>query len=425
MSFYCDNCHFANNEIQPAGEIQERGSIYTFRLDGLDDLERQLVKSDTAVFRVEDIDLEVPAGRGRLTNVEGILSELLGDLEAPQKKRKKEDPELWAKVDLVIQPILGILLGHKKELPCTITLDDPAGNSWIQPAAADSSKKGKYACKEYPRTPEQNEALGLGETDEQDGGAVHVQTEEGDSLEGVDILEGQVYDLPTNCPGCAKDQGHTIIQMVKIPHFKQVILWSTHCTACEYTSRDVKTGGEVSAKGQRIWLNVQGPKDLGRDILKSETCLLTIPNLEFSVEPGTMGGRFTTVEGLLREMRDQLKGKVYGLGGENESSDSRHGGDKQAWITVFAQLDQAIDAEIPYTILMEDPLHNSYCQSFDDLGPGMDSQIRSEEYERTKAEDDDLDLTDMKTKLNEDGEYVRDIDGMSRDASSGTEKETA
>jgi len=57
---------------------------------------------------------------------------------------------------------------------------------------------------------------------------------------------------------------------------------------------------------------------------------------------------------------------------------------------------------------MEDPLANSYCQNFDVPGPGKDPQIRVEEYDRTEGEESDLGLTDMKTKLNEDGEYVRD-----------------
>lgn len=419
MSFYCDNCHFANNEIQPAGEIQERGSVYTLRIDNLEDLERQIVKSDTAVFRLEHPEIEVPPGRGRLTNLEGILSEMLSDLDGPQKKRKKEDPELWEKVDLVIQPLLGILQAHKKQLPCTITLNDPAGNSWIEPSPADFSKKDKYIFKEYPRSDDQNEALGLGETEEQKDGAEGVQS---DGMEGVDIVEGQAYELPVTCPGCRKNQGLTVIQMVKIPHFKQVIVWKTQCAACEYSEGVVKTGGAISPKGQRISVNIRGPKDLGRDILKSETCLLTIPEIEISVQRGTLGGRFTTVEGLLTEIRDSLKGKVYGLDGENESSDSRPESDRQAWTNVFGQLDKAIEGEIPFTIVMEDPLSNCYCQSYDDIGPGMDSQIQSEEYERTEEEEDDLGLADMKTKLNEDGEYVRetfDTEGNLDDVTGG------
>lgn len=40
--------------------------------------------------------------------------------------------------------------------------------------------------------------------------------------------------------------------------------------------------------------------------LQSNTCGLKIPELELEMEEGSLGGRFTTVEGLLTEIRDQV-----------------------------------------------------------------------------------------------------------------------
>ena len=40
---------------------------------------------------------------------------------------------------------------------------------------------------------------------------------------------------------------------------------------------------------------------------QAETSSLFIPELEFELHSGTLGGRFTTVEGLLRNALDQLK----------------------------------------------------------------------------------------------------------------------
>lgn len=68
MSFYCEHCHFKNNEIQPAGEIQEQGAKYIFKLDQMDDLERKVVKSDTAILRIEELRL-----RSRLDE-DGLLT---------------------------------------------------------------------------------------------------------------------------------------------------------------------------------------------------------------------------------------------------------------------------------------------------------------------------------------------------------------
>ena len=418
MSFYCDHCHFKNTEVQAAGEIQERGSKYSLKMDQLPDMERQIVKSDSATFRIEDLDLEIPAGRGRLTNVEGILADILKDLEDSQKRRKQEDPGLFAKIDVIVQSLLQMMIGHR--FPYTITMDDPAGNSWIEPSPLDAS--GKYSRNEYARTPEQNAALGLGTGEsepEVDNEAVAAERKklgmvgdvvptyvDGAAMDGVDIIDGQMYTLPCHCPGCAKSADMNIT-MVQIPYFKQVILSAIVCTHCGYRTNDVKTGGEFPVKGQRIWLDVENSTDLSRDILKSETCCLKIPACSVEVQPGTMGGRFTTVEGLLTQIRDDLRGSIFDVDDVDSSGgDSMPNKQKQAWDDFFHKLTQAIRGEMKYTILMEDPLANSYVQSF--TAPEPDPQIRTEEYDRTVEEEEDLGLTDMRTHMNADGVYVKE-----------------
>lgn len=278
MSFYCEHCGFKNNEVQAAGEIQQQGINYSFKLDHADDLERQIVKSDTAVLKIEDFDLDVelPPGRGRLTNVEGILSEVLKDLEDGQKKYKKKDPELFEKLGTVVQNLIKMINGAKG----TISLNDPAGNSWIEPSQSDSSLKGKYVRKQYPRTPEQNAELGLGEGKANEDGAN--AAENGGGMDNVNIVEGQAYDFPIECPGCT-NPAVMVMQMVNIPHFQQVIISATNCEHCGYHTNDVKTGGEVPEMGKRIFLHVKGADDLSRDILKSETCRLEIAECHVEV----------------------------------------------------------------------------------------------------------------------------------------------
>lgn len=158
MSFECPHCGLRNSEVQPAGEIQQRGHKYTFKVQDKDDLNRQIVKSDTCVFRVEDEDLEIPAGRGQLTNLEGILGMIAQDLEEGQEDRKAVAPAMYERIAEIVSSLKAMAAGEK--LPFTITIDDPAGNSWIEPSTAD--KSGKYIRHDYNRTSAQNEALGLG-----------------------------------------------------------------------------------------------------------------------------------------------------------------------------------------------------------------------------------------------------------------------
>jgi len=423
MSFFCEHCNFKNTEVQPAGEIQEQGSKYTFKVTHIDDMERQVVKSDTAILRIEDVDLEVPPGRGRLTNIEGIVAEVLGDLEAGQKTRKVEDLELFEKIDKIVQSLVSMSYGAR--LPFTISLDDPAGNSSIEPSPSDLAIKDNYIQKHYPRTPEQNATLGLDAGSEERSGTGHaemvpqLQSDDGGGMEDVDILEGHPYDIGTACPGCTKP-AHLVLQMVNIPHFKQLILSNVKCDHCNYRMSDVKAGGAVPEKGKRISLHVKGINDLNRDILKSETCTLEIPEFEIHVQPGTMGSRFSTVEGLLTQIRDDLKSSIFDTGDEQAATDSMPEPKRDAWKTFFSNMDKAIAGEVKYTVLMEDPLANSYCQTFGE--PGEDPNVKTEDYERTEAEEESLGLADMKTHLNAEGEYVREP--ASHDDAGAQEKST-
>lgn len=155
----------------------------------------------------------------------------------------------------------------------------------------------------------------------------------------------------------------------------------------------MKTGGEVPEKGRRITIAINSKEDLSRDILKAESCAMSCPELNLSVEPGTLGGRFTTIEGLLTQVRDDLKSSIFD---STEGGDSMDAASKSKWTTFFSQLDTAIDGAIKFTIVLTDPLASSYVQSF--TAPEPDPQITLEDYERTAEEEEDLGLADMKTE---------------------------
>ena len=402
----------------------------------------------------------MPPGNGRLTNVEGIVNSVLSDLEFGQKQRLKVDPLNYAKIEILVQTLLNMLTKPVKH-PCIISLDDPTGNSWIEPSTTDFLTLGKYTHVEYRRTITQNEVLGLADNDAEEHEeetkhmdkidedvqeTKHVDKVDGDvqetkyvdkadgdvqetkrvekpdgdvqetnvkeeinDFEYENLLDGKSADTYDSCPGCAK-LARFLFQKVNIPHFKEVLISTTVCDLCGYHSTDVSTGGSIASKGKRIILAVKSPRDLHREILMSHSCHLSLPELEFGVEPGSLGGRFTTLEGVLTKMRDDLKQTTYTVGDETVSSDATPDKDKLHWEKFFAVIDKYIEVEVPYTVVMEDPLADTYCQTFDTpgQGAGSDPQVHVVEYYRTEKEEENLGLTDMKTKLNENGEYVRD-----------------
>ncbi|KFY06743.1 hypothetical protein V492_07791 [Pseudogymnoascus sp. VKM F-4246] len=392
MSFNCPHCSFKNSEIQSAGEIQQKGIHCELRLTSLPDFARQVVKSDTCVVKFIELDVEVPAGRGQLSNIEGLLSMVLEDLEVGQKARKEQQPEVYTAIEAILTKGRKMLDGMA--FPFRVSLDDPSGNSLIEPDQKDGV--GKLLRTEYPRTPEQNEALGLGDgaNDENNanGGAVAAQEED------ADIIPNEVYSFPATCPGCTK-ACTTHMKMVEIPHFKQVVIMSTVCDLCGYRSNEVKTGGEVPEKGKKITLKVDGQVDLARDILKSESCALECPELQLSVNPGTLGGRFTTVEGLLTQIRDDLKHQIFDIG--DSGGDSLPSEQQASWTKFFDGIDDAIKGDVKFTVILSDPLASSYVQNL--CSPNEDPQITSEDYERTAEEEEDLGLNDIKTEGYEEG----------------------
>ncbi|RDW66104.1 hypothetical protein BP6252_09739 [Coleophoma cylindrospora] len=394
MSFFCPHCNFKNSEIQSAGEIQQKGTHHELRLTTQADFGRQVVKSDTCTVKFIELDIEVPPGRGQLTNVEGLLSMILEDLELQQPARKEQVPEVWAKIEEIIKKGRGMLAGEA--YPFRVSLDDPAGNSWIEPDQKDGV--GKLARTTYARTPEQNEALGLS------GDAQPDTTTDGDedpsihNPEGDDIIPNEVYSFPATCPGCSR-HCVTHMKMVDIPHFKQVVIMSTVCDHCGYRSNEVKTGGEVPEKGTQITLQVDSAVDLARDILKSESCALECPELQLSVNPGTLGGRFTTVEGLLTQVRDDLRAQIFDIDGGGDAPEGGDGMESEArtnWNKFFAGIDAAIKGEKKFSVVLKDPLGSSYVQDL--YKPEKDPRVEIVEYDRTAEEEEELGLTDMKVE---------------------------
>lgn len=397
VSFECPHCGFKNSEIQPASEIQPKGSKYVLKVESKEDFNRQIVKSETASSKFIELDIEIPPKRGQLTNLEGLLSEMVDDLKSDQPERKKVDEATYDKIEEFIKKVQSTLNAEEGTLPLTFELDDPAGNSWIEYLPNEPAHKWSHV--EYIRSDEQNVLIGLitpeqlqeirikkaQELAEKDRnpsstGFISDQTD-------IENFENEVQTFSATCPTCyAACETH--MKVVNIPHFKDVIIMSTVCEKCGYKSNEVKTGGAIPEKGRRITLFVEEPDDLARDILKSETCGLSIPELSLELNPGTLGGRFTTIEGLLTQVHEELHSRVF-----TQTSDSMNEESKASWTAFFENLKEAIDGKKKFTVKMEDPLAGSYIQNV--YAPDDDPNMKIEDYERTFQQNEDLGLNDM------------------------------
>lgn len=223
--------------------------------------------------------------------------------------------------------------------PFTLILDDPSGNSAVEWFGDIGDGKDTGLKREfYERTPDQNVQIGC-MSDEQ-AAAENARLAE-DRLaqaqllakvqaaqpgygapklgctiakqQGMGAMEAlgkyaapeEVMVFEGSCPMC-RVPANTRMFATKIPYFKEVIVMCSSCESCGYRTSELKAGGEIPALGRKISLRVEGPRDLRRDLIKSESAEIEVPELELVLARGTLGGRVTTVEGLLTEARGEV-----------------------------------------------------------------------------------------------------------------------
>ncbi|KAF5352256.1 hypothetical protein D9757_012513 [Collybiopsis confluens] len=419
MSFRCEHCGASNNEIQSAGEIRPEGALYTARILTRSDLNRQIVRSANAAIIIPEYQLTLPSSaRGQLTTVEGLIRDIVADLSLDQPLRRIQDEDSYKKIQGIIEKLQRIL-GDKDEedesnnegsqvrasekdppMPAfTVTVDDPSGNSWIE--FIGSMADPKWNMRTYPRTLKQNIALGLVAAPDETAAGITQTTaklsleEEGEDSE---FSNEEIYVFPGTCSSC----GHpldTKMKKVNIPYFQDVLIMSTNCDRCGYRDNEVKSGAAISEKGRKMTLKVEDKEDLSRDILKSETAGLSIPEIELVLTRGTLGGRFTTLEGILEQVYEELSDKIFS--GDSAGNTPEAEQERQRFEKFLGDLKQIKAAERPFTLILDDPLANSYIQNL--YAPDPDPALEIESYERTWEQNEELGLNDIKVEGYESG----------------------
>lgn len=243
----------------------------------------------------------------------------------------------------------------------------------------------------------------------------------------------EVMTFPVDCFACGAG-GESRMCVTDVPHFREIILMAFSCEKCGFRDVEVKAGGAVPEHGTVITLKLDGGDsmavDLRRDVIKSDSASIEIPELEFEIEHGSLGGMYTTVEGLLGCVEDRLKASnrfslesgdsargavVAGSAAASDAADAAAKA-KAAGVAAAAEAKKDSDAfaawwerfqacksgETPFTLIVRDPMSSSYIWSpWEDEETGdksADPRMTIERYERTHQEQLDMGLVDMKTE---------------------------
>ncbi|MXQ90293.1 hypothetical protein E5288_WYG001956 [Bos mutus] len=378
-SFSCEHCGWNNTEIQSAGRIQDQGVRYTLTVRAQEDMDREVVKTDSATTRIPELDFEIPAfsQKGGIFKNRVFVLRAISGLEQDQPTRRANEEAVAERIDEFIAKLKEL---KQVASPFTIIIDDPSGNSFVENPHAPR-KDDALVITHYNRTLQQEEMLGL-------------QAEAPEEKPEEEDIRNEVLQFNTNCPEC-NAPAQTNMKLVQIPHFKEVIIMATNCENCGHRTNEVKSGGAVEPLGTRITFHITDPSDMTRDLLKSETCSVEIPELEFELGMAVLGGKFTTLEGMLKDIRELVTKNPFTLG------DSSSPGQTEKLQEFSQKLDQILEGILKAHFIMDDPAGNSYLQNV--YAPEDDPEMKVEHYKRTFDQNEELGLNDMKTEGYETG----------------------
>ena len=185
---------------------------------------------------------------------------------------------------------------------------------------------------------------------------------------------------------------------------------------------ETATQSSIAAEGTVYTARVLSRSDLDRQIVRSSTCEISIPELELTL-PATSRGQMTTIEGLVRDIyrdlsMDQPLRMVHDptgyekvrtlldkmkeiLGDEDEDEEVDQGAAKQSTSAV------AVDKPMPsFTVRLDDPAGNSFIEFVDSMA---DPKWNLRTYQRTLQQNVDLNL------INPDEVQVSTVQGVSVD----------
>ncbi|ODM89234.1 Zinc finger protein-likeZPR1 [Orchesella cincta] len=375
-SFSCSQCGFTNSELSSAMEISAVGVEFTLQVKNKSDLNRMVVKTDYAALNIPELELETPqrTQKGEVTTVEGILTRVMTGLQQDQERRKEEHPEIYEQIEKYLKKMEDALA---LKTPFTLKIRDISGNSFIggPPDILSIVDDPQLTSRKFERSKSENEELGLPD--------LPPVTEE----DAEDGFKDEVLQIPTNCPEC-NEPCFTKMKVTDIPFFKEVIIMATDCDKCGCKSNEVKSGGGIEPKGKRMKLRVKSREDFSRDVLKSETCGIEIPELQLEAGSHVFAGKFTTVEGLLSDIKKNLFEDNPIISGDSVDPEFRNKVE-----TFCAELDRLLTGEHEFTLVLDDPAGNCYIQNV--YAPEEDPELETELYERTFEQNEELGLNDM------------------------------
>ncbi|KAG4109148.1 hypothetical protein ERO13_1Z049309v2 [Gossypium hirsutum] len=230
-----------------------------------------------------------------------------------------------------------------------------------------------------------------------------------EAISADDDNAAPLYQVESLCMRCTQN-GITRFLLTSIPHFRKVLLSAFECPHCGERNNEVQFAGEIQPKGCHYRLEVQpgDPKLFSRQVVKSESATIKIPELDFEIPPEAQRGSLSTVEGILVRAIDGLQA----LQEERKKVDPQTG---EAIDQFLLKLRACGTGESPFTFILDDPAGNSFIEN--PFAPSPDPSLSIKFYDRTPEQQALLGYLVDPSQLNADAameETSNDVDQIRR-----------
>jgi zinc finger protein len=159
-------------------------------------------------------------------------------------------------------------------------------------------------------------------------------------------LHGMSEDESISCPICGS--GHLIVKsmLYSVPFFNELAMFTMKCDTCTFTHNDVFSA-EDRPPG-RWTLRVDNERLLRVRVVRSSSGTIRMPDFGIDVEPGPAADSFiSNVEGVLTRTRPVVETAIRFAEEPEEKERGRQ---------VVAMIDAALEGNLDFTLVIEDPV---------------------------------------------------------------------
>ena len=391
MSFSCPHCGYRNTSLEDAKELAPQGIHFVLTVKTSKDMDRRIIKSNYASLSIPCCGLEIPSmtQKGKLSTIEGFISTAKENLNASLEDGYYSEmgDNYINEIKETIKKLSDTLKGDK--FPFELILDDPSGNSFIEnPYAPQTDPNIKVTY--FVRTKEMAEAMGY---------SLENQKEEQKEIK----KEENKNEIKEENKNEIKEENKNNNDQVKLSYYNKKKDFTVYKSKDKYSKMIIDFSEGIDDSNMDIDNKlIQFPTTCycchAPGVLRD--CVCSIPYFKEIIiscfkcdecgykTTGSMGSLFTTVEGIIDKICDQLYNTPFSTG---DSSINNEINDFIKKLRDLQKLKQK------FTLILDDPLSNSFIFPKDDNNKS-DPNLKKEEYERTFEQNEDLGINDMKVE---------------------------